>query len=137
MTNTRRATGVPAAFARDGKAVPPSADVAERTLAEVIGESVALHLAKILGPVLVRMAEQQQSRPGCLVCAGRVKRAEKAHKIAIANANAAAEDGPEVPDLGVTESFTEGSRGPVCWADYDPEIDGPLDMAEYLPPPVD
>ena len=129
--SSRRATGVPAAFARDGKAVPPSPDVAERTLAEVIGEAVGLHMAKLLGPVLACMAEQQ-SRPACIVCAARAKRAEKAHMVAIANANAAAEDGPEVPDLGVAESFTEGRRGPVCWGCFDPDGDGPPSIVVSL-----
>jgi hypothetical protein len=131
---------VPAAFSATGQDVPPPADLAERTLAEVIGEAVGLHLAKLLGPVLAHLAGQQPSRPGCIVCAARVKRAEKAHKIAIRNANAAAEDGPEVPDMGVTESFTEGNRGPVCWGCYEPDVDGPYEgpsLNDLLPPPAD
>lgn len=132
--STRRPAGtIPAALSATGQDVPPSPDVAERTLADVIGQGVALHLAKLLGPVFAHMAEQQQSRPGCIVCAATVKRAEKAHKIAIAIANAAVEDGPEVPDPGVTESFTSGLRGPVCWECFEPDEDGPFTM----PPPVD
>lgn len=130
MSNTRRATGVPAALARDGVAVPPSADVAERNLAEVIGEAVALHLAPLLRP---------PARPACIVCAAKVKRAEKAHAIALANARAAAEEEPAPPDLGVTESFTDGNRGPVCWGCFDPDKDAvpDIDMTDYLPPATD
>jgi hypothetical protein len=80
--------------------------VAERNLAEVIGEGVALHLA----PLIARM---RASRPGCIVCAVRVKIAER-------NARAAAEP---LPDLGITESFTTGRRGPVCWSCFDPDED--------------
>ena len=137
VPSTRRPAGtIPAAFSKSGQDVPPSPDVAERTLADVIGESAALHLAEIIGPLLEHIATTQY-RPACIVCAAAAKRAEKAHKVAIANANAAAEDGPEVPDLGVTESFTEGARGPVCWGCYDPDIDGPYDLGEFLPPSVD
>jgi hypothetical protein len=130
--STRRVKGtMPPAFVRDGKPVPPSPDVAEKTLADVIGQSAALHLAEVIGPLLEHLATSQH-RPGCIVCAARAKRAERAHKIAIANANAAAEDGPEVPDLGVTESFTEGRRGPVCWGCFDPDEDGPLSIVVSL-----
>jgi hypothetical protein len=97
---------IPAAFSKTGKDVPPSPEVAERTLAEVIGEAVALHLA----PLVSRM---RASRPGCIVCAAKVKRAER-------NARAAAEP---LPDLGITESFTTGRRGPVCWGCFDPDED--------------
>ena len=137
MSNTRRVPGtIPAAFSATGKDVPPSPDVAERNLAEVIGEGVALHLAKILGPLLNHMS-QQMNRPGCLVCAAKVKRAEREFEIQVANAKAAAEAGPDAPDIGVTESFTDGARGPVCWGCYDPDIDGPYDLADYLPPATD
>jgi hypothetical protein len=97
---------IPAAFSKTGQDVPPSPEVAERTLAEVIGEAVALHLA----PLVSRM---RASRPGCIVCAVKVKRAER-------NARAAAEP---LPDLGITESFTTGRRGPVCWGCFDPDED--------------
>jgi hypothetical protein len=137
MGNTRRATGaVPAAFARDGVPVPPSPDVAEASLANVIGEAVALHLAQVAGPLLEHIATTQY-RPACLVCAVSAKRADRDHQIAVANARTAAEPEPERPDAPVTESFTEGARGPVCWAHFDPDRDGILDLDDYLPPPVD
>lgn len=100
--------------------VPPSADVAERTLAEVIGEAVALHQAELLGPLLERIATTQY-RPACLVCAAAAKRAERDYEIAVANALAAAEPEPGKPDVTVTESFTiDPVQGPVCWAHYEP-----------------
>jgi hypothetical protein len=77
------------------------------------------------------------SRPGCIVCAAKVKRGEREYQVALANAKAAAEPEPEAPDLGITESFTEGARGPVCWGCYTPDVDGPFDLADYLPPPAD
>lgn len=104
--NSRRPTGLPAALARDGVAVPSSPDVEEHSLAQVIGEAVALHLA----PMIARM---RPARPGCIVCAAKVKVAER-------NARAAAEP---VPDLGITESFTTGRRGPVCWSCFDADED--------------
>lgn len=116
--------------------IPPSADVAERTLADVIGQGVALHLAEVVGPLLERLATLQL-RPACLVCAMKAKRAERDYEIAVANARAAAEPEPEAPGVTATESFTEGSRGPVCWAHFDPDEDGFHDLDDYLPPPVD
>lgn len=141
MSNTRRATGVKPAFA--GK-VPPSPDVAERTLAEVIGDAVAVNLAKMMGPMFRALAEAQR-RPGCIACAAKVKQAERDYEVAARNAAAAAEPEPDKPDVGVTESFTDGSRGPVCWGCYDQRLDGPwTDGTEFtgpfgalLPPAVD
>ena len=106
MPNRRPHGTVPAAFSATGQDVPPSPDVEEHSLAHVIGEAVALHLA----PIVARM---RASRPGCIVCAVKVKVAER-------NARAAAE---ELPDLGITESFTTGRRGPVCWSCFDPDED--------------
>lgn len=135
--STRRVKGtMPPVFVRDGKPVPPSADVAEKTLADIIGQSAALHLAEVIGPLLEHIATIQL-RPACLVCAASMKRAEREHQIAVANARAAAEPAPEPPEAMATESFTEGARGPVCWSHYDPELDGPYDLAGILPPPVD
>ena len=106
MPNPRPRGTLPAAFSATGQDVPPSPDVAERSLAEVIGEAVALHLA----PMIARL---RPARPGCIVCAAKVKVAER-------NARAAAEP---LPDLGITESFTVGRRGPVCWACFNPDED--------------
>jgi len=106
VTKPRPHGTIPAAFSATGQDVPPSPEVAERTLAEVIGEAVALHLA----PMLNRL---RPARPGCIVCAAKVKVAER-------NAKAAAEP---LPDMGVTESFTHGRRGPVCWGCFNPDED--------------
>jgi len=102
----------------------------------LIGQSVALHLADLLGPVL----SDRLLRDGCLVCAARVKRAIKAWEVDVANAVAAAEPEPGKPDVGVSQSFTIGARGPVCWPCFDPDIDGPFDGTELhalLGDPVD
>lgn len=137
MNQPRRAAGtVPAAFSKTGQDVPPSPDVAEHNLAQLIGQSAAFHLAQLLAPVLDAMGARQQ-RNACLVCAARLKADAAAYETAVEIAVKAAEPLPDEPSTKVTESFTEGARGPVCWADYDPAIDGPFDMAQYLPPPVD
>jgi hypothetical protein len=119
--------------------MPPSPEVAEhakKDLAQVIGQSVAYHVAALLTPVLQRLVDMQE-RYACLVCAAAAKRAERAHEIAVANAKAAAEPEPENPGVKVSQSFTDGARGPVCWGCYDPDKDGPYDMADYLPAAAD
>jgi hypothetical protein len=118
--------------------------VAGHNVAQVIGQSVAVHLAQLLAPfmeavpgMLASLAERVQQRDACLMCASRVKAAGREYDLAVTNANAAAEPPPPEPDLRVAHSFTTGARGPVCWPCYDPGKDGPYDMAEYLPPSVD
>jgi len=133
----RRMPGtVPAAFSKTGEDVPPSPDVVEHNLAQVIGQAVAYHVAQLLTPVLQRLVDQQE-QPACIVCAARLKRAERAWEIDARNAQAAAEPPPDKPDVKITQSFTDGARGPVCWADYDPDIDGPFDLADVLPASAD
>ena len=122
---------IPAAFSATGQDVPPSPDVAAHSLAQVIGQSVAFHVAQLLAPVLQRLVDVQE-RPACLVCAAGVKRE---HVIAVANARAAAE--PEPLPGKINQSFTDGVRGPVCWECLDPAVDGPFDFADMLPPAVD
>jgi hypothetical protein len=95
VSNTRHAAGVPAAFAPK---VPPSADVQEKTLAEVIGESVALHLGQLLGPQLAAI-RQLQAMPACVICTQTRKQAEHAYQVALANAGRAAEPVPGAPVL--------------------------------------
>lgn len=128
--SSRRATGAPAAFARDGKAVPPSADVAERTLAEVIGETVAIHVAKLLGPVLAQFG-QAQHQPGCVICVQERKAAEHAHGLAVANAVQAAEEPPAEAQLpGIMPAITwmplgqQGHILPVCYGhiEHGPQV---------------
>lgn len=109
MSNTRRATGVLVG-------PPASPEVAAQGVAEVIGGQVALNLAQLLGPVLQRLVDVQE-RYACIVCAAKAKR------IAVANAKAAAEDDRTLQPA-INQSFTEGNRGPVCWACFDPDLDG-------------
>lgn len=136
MTPPRRVPGtIPAALSRTGQDVPPSPDVAERNLAEVIGEAVALNLGQLLGPVLAGLA---RTRDACLLCAAKAKRAHDAWEADAALRRQAGEADPGQPDLGVTESFTTGMRGPVCWGCFDPDQDGPYpSLDDILPPPVD
>lgn len=122
---------IPAAFSATGQDVPPSPEVAAQGLAEVIGGTVAVHVAQLLGPVLQRLVDVQD-QPACIVCAVKAKRE---HETALANARAAAEPEPGAPT--VRQSFTTGARGPVCWGCLDPGRDGIPDMDDYLPPAVD
>ena len=136
MSKPRPAGAIPAAFSKTGQDVPPSPDVQEHNLAQLIGQSAAFELAQLLEPLLASISTRQQ-RNACIVCAARLKAEARDYETAVEIAVKAAEEPPAPPDTRVTESFTEGARGPVCWADYDPAIDGPFDMAEYLPPPAD
>jgi hypothetical protein len=129
---TRRIKGTtPPVFVRDGKPVPPSPDVAVHGLAQLIGQACAYHLGELLGPALSALAAPR--RHMCIVCTARLKAEAKAYEVKLANAVAAAEEQPEAPDTRVTESFTHGLRGPVCWACFDQELDGPFGFD----PPVD
>jgi hypothetical protein len=123
---------LPAAFSATGQDVPPSPDVAAHGVAQLIGETVAYNITALLAPVLQRLVDVQE-RYACLVCAAKAKR------IAVANAKAAAEDDRTLQPA-INQSFTEGNRGPVCWACYDPGIDGPYEgpsLDDCLPAPVD
>lgn len=91
MSNTRHAK-IPAAFCGPAP-VPPSDDVAEHGLADVIGQAVALHLGQLLGQLLPAMPWQ----PDCLFCLIAAKKTVHDHQVAIANAQAAGEDMPELP----------------------------------------
>lgn len=122
---------LPAAFSATGEDVPPSPEVAAQGLAEVIGGTVAIHLAQLLAPVLQRLVDVQE-RYACLMCTARVKRE---HTVAVANALAAAE--PEPKPGKINQSFTDGARGPVCWECFDPDKDGITDLSDYLPPAGD
>lgn len=128
MTKPSRPHGtIPAAFSATGQDVPPSPEVAAQGLAEVIGGTVAVHLAQLLGPVLQRLVDVQE-RYACIVCACRAKVAEREHEVAVANAVAAAEQLPEKPAVKINQSFTDGMRGPVCWDCFDPGEDGYTDV---------
>lgn len=118
MTKPVRPHGtLPAAFSATGQDVPPSPEVAAQGLAEVIGGTVALHVAQLLAPVLQRLVDVQE-RYACLVCTAKAK---SEHAVAVANAQAAAEPEPKVP--AIRQAFTDGARGPVCWECFDPDKD--------------
>ena len=91
MSNTKHTNGqVPAAFA---KPVPSSPDVAEQTLAQVIGESVAVHLAQMLSQLLPQMPWQ----PDCFFCVSAARSVVRAYQVAVQNAQQAGEDVPDPP----------------------------------------
>ena len=120
MSNTRHAAGVPAAFAAK---VPPSADVQEKTLAEVIGEAVALHVSTILGPALARVAELQ-AQPACVICVQARRQAEHDWQVAAANAAAAAEPvpAPVLPEIALAVTWVPLGQPaqvvPVCYPHF-------------------
>jgi hypothetical protein len=96
LSNTRKLPGtVPAAFSRTGEEVPPSADVAEHSLAQVIGQAVALNVGQLLGPLLQQMAQQQRAE--CFFCILKAKQIVRDHQVACLNAAQAGEAQPELP----------------------------------------
>ena len=102
MSNTQHAKGVPAAFANPD--VPPSQDVAEHGLAQVIGQVTAYHLAGMLGKLLPQMPWQ----PDCFFCVAAAKKLVRDHQVAIANAQAAGEELPGLPPPpAVNRSITQ------------------------------
>lgn len=104
MSNTKHTNGqVPAAFA---KQVPPSADVAEQTLAQVIGESVALHLAQLL-PQVMQVMQELPFQPSCFFCVTAAKTMVRAYQVAVKNAEQAGDDVPKPPPApGVAKGIT-------------------------------
>jgi hypothetical protein len=75
----------------------------EATLAKVIGESVAVHHAQMLGQLLPRMPW----RPDCYFCVAGAKMTVRDYEVKVANAQAAGEDNPEPPAAPeVTQAVT-------------------------------
>lgn len=93
--------------------VPASPDVAERTLAQLIGASVAIEAGNLFGPVLQQIAALQQqiasqARAECFFCVLTAKALVRDYQAAVANAQAAAEPNPEPPpppqvNTGITQ----------------------------------
>jgi hypothetical protein len=82
-------------------------------LAKVIGESVALHLGQLLGPILPQLAQLAQVLPqlrpqgtACLPCAVEAKQALAAYTIACEVAQKAAEPVPDPPAPPIQQAFT-------------------------------
>lgn len=86
MSNTRQAK-IPA------ERVPVSPDVAEHSLAQVIGQAVALHLGELLGQLLPAMPWQ----PDCFFCLLGAKKTVRDYQVLLANAQAAGEGVPDPP----------------------------------------
>jgi hypothetical protein len=132
---SNHANGVPPGLDRAARrradraaAVPPSPDVAEASLAEVIGKTAALHLAQVLQPALQAIA-QAQVQPGCFFCVMAHKQAGHALQVAMLNAQAAAEEPPPEAELpAIQQAMTwmpvERAQGqppvnvPVCYGHF-------------------
>jgi hypothetical protein len=74
--------------------MPGGVGAAEHTLAQVIGETVALHLAQMLGQLLPSMPWQ----PECYFCSAGARTMVRAYQVAVANAQQAGEPVPPQPD---------------------------------------
>lgn len=121
MNNSRRAPGAQPARS-------PLQSAAEQALAQAIAQE----LNELLAPALGKLAQLW-----CIACMAKVKRLEQAHYAEVAIARAEGRPEPEAPGDQISQAATTGPRGPVCWACYDPEKDGPFDFDDLLPPPVD
>ncbi len=111
MSNTRHVRPVPPAFGGP-----------ERSLAEVVGETVALHSAGLLGELLARMPP---ARPECFYCVADARRAVRAYEVACKNATQAGEPVPDAPPPpAVAQAITWVPHGvasvPACWEHVDP-----------------
>lgn len=75
----------------------------EASFAKLLGESVAMHLAGMLGQLLPQMPWQ----PECFFCVSAARAAVRAYQVAVANAQQAGEDVPEAPaPPGVAKGLT-------------------------------
>ncbi len=106
------------------RAVAESREVAEHAMAMVIGESVALHLAKLLGELLPKLT----TNPACEACTGRHKLAARELEIDARNAKAAAEPEPERELPLIRQAFTQQDGRWTCYEDF--EIAPPLAAIE-------
>ena len=101
----------------------------DHSLAQVIGETVALHLARLLGQLLPQVA----GRGECFFCILAAKAQVQAHQVAVANALAAGEEAPGMPEpppvargitLVLVTQAIQGPAGPIpqsgtVWACWD------------------
>jgi bacterioferritin-associated ferredoxin len=120
-TARRRPAGtVPAAFSRTGEDIPPSTEVLEHNLAQVIGQSAAVHLGELLRQLLPQLPLQ----PDCCLCVQAARRTVREYEARVANAQAAAEpvpDPPEAPAIGRSVTWIPygGASVPACWEHAD------------------
>lgn len=77
----------------NGVTAPSGLRTGEDLLAKVIGESVALHMAELLGQLLPQMPWQ----PDCFFCLLGAKKLVREYTVAISNAQAAGEPVPDPP----------------------------------------
>lgn len=102
LVNGRDTGAYPRASARRAeRGVPPSPEVAEAAqgnLADVIGQAVAVHLAKLLAGLLPGPA-------ACSLHTARYKQVLGEWRVAVANALAAAEKPPAQPEPAIPQGF--------------------------------
>lgn len=138
MSNTRHTPGPDAPRAErrrelNGTPVPPSEDVAQTNLADIIGKSVAAYLGGVLQQLLSQLAQQTQGRGECFFCILAAKKVVHDHQVACQIALQAGEDQPELPPppavaTGITQlvvnQIVATQNGPVVgsgsvWACWD------------------
>lgn len=126
--------------------MPGGVGAAEHTIAQVIGETVALHLAQMLGQLLPSMPWQ----PECYFCVTEARTMVRAYQVAVANAQQAGEPvppRPAPPEVGksitlvpVTQ-LVQAPAGPVpgtaavpaCWDHVQVQGEGPRPTGLVLP----
>jgi hypothetical protein len=105
--------------------MPGGVGAAEHTLAQVIGETVAAHLAQMLGQLLPRMPW----RPDCHWCVADARAQVHAYQLSVQAAQQAAEDNPEPPPPPTVRQAVTWM--PVVQTAQGPS--GPLPVACSLP----
>jgi hypothetical protein len=126
--------------------MPGTVGAAEQTLAQVIGETVALHLAQMLGQLLPQMPWQ----PECWFCVADARQRVRAYQVLVQTAQQAGEPVPDAPDPpAVAKAIThvpvtqlvQTPAGPVpgtcavpaCWDHVQVQADGPKPTGLFAP----
>jgi hypothetical protein len=92
-------------------AAPVPGDAAQNPV-NALGQSIACHLAAVLGELVKRATAQ----PDCLPCIIEAKKQIRAYEVRCANALAAGEDAPALPEPPqVARSVTVQHGDPVCF----------------------
>jgi hypothetical protein len=108
------------------QAIEASADVQEHSIAQVIGEAVALHLGRLLAQVLPQV---MPPGTGCLFCALRSKQAARDWQEACQDAAEAGEDQPAPP----AEPPVAAALTWVTVTQLAPGPDGPIPVPSTVP----
>jgi bacterioferritin-associated ferredoxin len=126
--------------------MPGAVGAAEQTLAQVIGETVALHLAQMLGQLLPQMPWRED----CYFCIVSARQMVRAYQVAVTTAEQAAEPVPDPPaapqvaravtHVPITQ-LVQTPAGPVpgtcavpaCWDHVQVQADGPKPTGLFAP----